>query len=129
MSGKLLDRARADAKKFVTKGGFQEEIKLVSLSPNPVTINTIGLASKHWINFDTDGIPVNSKNAHICLNEQELSENNYPYRNSEQEVDLFNHRVSVKDSTGILKEYVIKEWYPNETLGLLICILKDYDIN
>lgn len=124
----LLARAKKDFKNIL-KGGFSEEIKLVSLSPNSIILNTKGLASKHWINFDTDGTPVNSKNAHICLIEEELIANEYPYRDLDKEVNLYNHRVSVKDSSGVLKEYVIKEFYPNETIGGIVCILKDYDIN
>jgi len=65
MSGNLLIKARRDAKKII-KGGFSEKITLI----NPVsglTIETDGLASKHHINFDSDGLPINSKNVHVSL--------------------------------------------------------------
>jgi hypothetical protein len=115
MSGSLLNSVRKDALKYATKGGFEEDITLTTPDSNTV-LNLKGLATKHWINFDTDGAPVNSKNAHICIPESDLEIASYPARRN-GEVYLRNHLVSVKDSTGVLKNYVIKEWFPNETLG------------
>ena len=128
MSGNLLNKARRDSKKYVTKGGFQEDI-LLETTNGLTTLETKGFVSKHWINFDTDGSSVNSKNAHICLDEDELILGSYPIRNSDNEVSLMNHRVTTKDSTGVEKKYVIKEWFPDETLGLIVCILGDYESN
>jgi hypothetical protein len=126
MTGSLLAKARRDAKKFIKSGGFQEDISLIT--PDGLTIlGTTGLASKHFINFDSDGAPINSKNAHICLDEDVLTLNSYPYRNADGDVSLRSHKINVKDSTGLVKNYVIKEWFPDETLGLIVCILGDYD--
>ena len=126
MSGNLLNKARRDSKKYVTKGGFQENIILETIN-GLVRIETTGFVSKHWINYDTDGSAVNSKNAHICLDEEQLVLLNYPVRNSQNEVHLYNHRVFTNDSSGVEKSYVIKEWFPDETLGLIVCILSDYE--
>lgn len=128
MAGSLLNRARKDAKRYVTKGGFQETITLET-SDGSMSIETTGFASKHWINFDTDGNAANSKNAHICLDEDKLVAAGYPVRNSDKEVYLLKHRVSVKDSSGEVKTYVIIESFPDETLGLIVCILGDYGTN
>lgn len=128
MSGKTLNRARRDSKKYITRGGFEENIILKS-SNGLVSLATTGFVSKHWINFDTDGLPANAKNAHICLDEDVLVLNNYPVRNENGDVYLKDHRVSTPDSTGIFKEYVIKEWFPDETLGLIVCILGEYELN
>jgi len=126
MSGKTLNRARRDAKKYVTKGGFQEDIILESSNGlNKVEIT--GFVSKHWINFDTNGNSANSKNAHICIDEAQLLELGYPVRNSKEEVFLRGHKVYTKDSSVVVKSYVINEWFPDETLGLIVCILGDYD--
>lgn len=122
----MLNRAKNDSKKYVTKGGFQDDI-ILKTADGLKTIETTGYSTKHWINFDSDGNAINSKNAHICLSESDLIELEYPVRNSKGEVFLKNHRVSVKDSSSELKEYVIKEWFPNETLGLIVCILGDYE--
>lgn len=125
MAGSLLDKVRRDSKRYVTAGGFHDDIVLKT-TDGLTQIALTGFVSKHWINFDTDGAPVNSKNAHICIDEDVLEELNYPYRNSDGEVALKNHRVFTKDSTGGLKSYVVKEWFPDETLGLIVCILGDY---
>lgn len=128
MSGSILQKARRDARKYITRGGGEENITLTSADGLTV-LETKGWVSKHWINFDTDGSSVNSKNAHITLDEALLVESNYPVRNENGEVFLRKHRVSTPDSTGIVKNYVILEWLPDETLGLIVCILGDYESN
>ena len=128
MAGNLLNKARRDSKKYVTKGGFQEDI-ILETANGLISIETTGFVSKHHIDYDSDGSSINSKNAHICLSEEELVLKAYPVRNSSNEVYLLNHKVLTKDSSGIAKNYVIKEWFPDETLGLIVCILGDYEFN
>lgn len=122
----MLSLARRDSKKYITSGGFEEDLTMTTPGGG-TSIEITGFVSKHWINFETDGSAVNSKNAHICIDEDLLVSMSYPVRNSEKEVDLFKHRVTTKDSSGIDKNYVIKEWFADETLGLITCILSDYD--
>lgn len=123
--GSILDLAKRDAKVFVNKGGFELDIQLTTPS-NDLTLQAKGLGTKHWINFDSDGNPINSKNVHICIDEEFLVNNSYPTRNAKGEIRLINHLVSFKDSSGLEKDYIIKENYPDETLGLIVCILADY---
>lgn len=125
MSGGLLNAARADAKRYIKEGGFEEEITLSTPSKN-VTVNVKGLATKHHLSFDSDGLQVNAKNAHITLDEKELIDLGYPVRVNE-EILLINHLVSVPDSSGIIKNYVINNVFPDETLGLIVCVLGDYE--
>lgn len=125
MAGNLFNMAKAIAKKAVTSVGFQEDITL--RTPDlQTTLQTTGLASKHWINFDSDGNAINSKNAHITIDENVLLNAGYPVRNANQEVSLRGHRVSVADSSGVVKEYSIIEVFPSETFGLIACILGDF---
>ena len=127
MAGGILDAARKDSKSYITKGGFESDI--VFKTPNGLTTASVtGFSSKHHINFDTDGAPVNAKNAHICIDEDALELLGYPVR-IKNEVNLLRHRVDVKDSTGEIKEYIIKENFPDETLGLIVCVLGDFDSN
>lgn len=128
MSGKLLQAARLDALKFISKGGFEEDIVLIHPSGAP-SLNIKGLHSKHWISFDTNGSQINSKNAHILISENVLIDLLYPVRNLKTgNIDLKNHRITVKDATLIEKEYIINECYPSETFGLIVCILGDYKL-
>lgn len=122
--GSILDLARRDAKRYVTSGGFETEIVLTT-PDDAVTITLSGYASKHFINFDSDGSPINSKNAHICIDEDILTNAGYPVRNARNEVALLKHKVSCSDSTGSIKNYTIRENFPDETLGLIVCILGD----
>ena len=123
-----LDKIRRDVKRHVMKGTASTDVTIAT--PNgSISVDTTGYNGKHWINFDSDGNAINSKSAHICLSESDLVELNYPVRNSNNEVYLSNHRVSSKDSSGLTKEYVIKEWFPDETFGLIVCILGDYELD
>lgn len=126
MSGGLLNKARRDSKKYITKGGFEENISLQTAN-GLISIETTGFVSKHHINFGTDGSAINAKNAHICISEEELVLKAYPVRNFQNEVYLLNHKVLAEDSSGVVKKYIIKEWFPDETLGLIVCILSDYN--
>lgn len=125
MSGNLMQLARRDSKFFVTSGGFEESITITTPSRDK-TISLTGFATKHFINFDSDGNPINSKNVHICIDESVLVTQGYPVRNAKTEVSLLNHIVTYPDSTGIVKKYIIRENFPDETLGLIVCILNDY---
>jgi hypothetical protein len=41
-------------------------------------------------------------------------------------VALQGHKVAVADSTGVVKNYVVREQYPDETIGLIVLILGTY---
>ena len=126
MSGDILKAAREDAKKILRSGGFQEDITITT--PDKIaTLQLKGLATKHHIGFDSDGNPINSKNVHINIDESYLTENGYPVRNSVNEVFLIDHLISLPDSTGIVRNYKVREQFPNETLGIIVCILEDYE--
>ncbi len=122
----LKVQAKKDIKIITgSSGEWVDEIKLTS--PSGIVAHITGLHTKHHLGVDSDGVQINSKNSHISFSEENIQ--NYPVRNQNGEVSLKNHRVSVKDSTGILKEYVIQEWFPDETIGLIVCILGDYGTN
>ena len=125
MSGELFQLAKRDAKFFVTGAGFQEDIILMN-PERDMRVSLTGFATKHWINFDTDGLPVNSKNVHVTIDESVLVVNGYPTRNRKGEISLLKHIVSFPDSSGVNKEYYVKENFPDETLGLIVLILADY---
>ena len=126
MVGGLLQASRIDSKRYITEGGFQSDINITTPSGD-VSIDTTGWATKHHLNFDTDGTQINAKNAHICLDEDKLTSAGYPVRVND-EVNLLNHKIIVKDSSGIAKNYIIKENFPDETLGLIVCVLGDLKV-
>lgn len=126
MSGDLFQLSKRDAKFFVNSGGFQEDIT-ISTPTGDKTLLITGFASKHHLNFDSDGLPVSSKNAHVTIDEKLLTDNGYPVRNANQEVFLKKHIVSFKDSSGVEKSYQVKEERADETLGLIYLTLSDFN--
>lgn len=119
----LLDRAKADIER-ITGNANEWGRSMVMEAPTGETVTVTGLTKKHHAGFDTDGARVNAKDASITISEKYLGD--YPVRNAAGEVSLTDHKVTVKDSTGIDKNYVIREWFPDETIGLIVCILGDY---
>jgi hypothetical protein len=103
-------------------------VELVFTNPAGDATATInGLHTKHHISLDETGRPVNSKNAHISFVESLLIAEDYTIRSASGEVNLKGHKVSVVDSTGDVKHYMIREWFPDEKLGLIVCILGDFE--
>ncbi|RKZ46223.1 MAG: hypothetical protein DRQ42_04870 [Gammaproteobacteria bacterium] len=125
MSGKILALAREDSRKYITKGGFESDIT-IKTADGSLTVSLTGFATKHHISFDTDGTLINAKNAHICISEIELNKLSFPVR-VDEEVMLLNCIVTFADSSSVIKTYIVRENYPNETLGLIVCILGDYN--
>ena len=129
--GRITDLARADWKRLTTIGGFEENItfKTPSSFVTPVEVTVQGLATKHHLSVDTDGNAVSSKNVHISVHEDVLNDVSYPVRDTTTlEVSLINHLISFPDSTGVLKNYVVLQSFPDETVGMITCILGDFEI-
>ena len=96
-------------------------------APTSETATVVGFATKHNIGIDTEGNLVNTKNAHISIAEKLLIDAGYPVRDANGEVSLKGHRIDYVDSTGISKKYKIKESFPDETIGMIVCILEDFE--
>ena len=100
---------------------------LTFTSPNAVVETIKGFGTAHHLSFDSNtGRPINTKNAHCSFFEKTLSDLGYPVRVS-NEVSMKNHRVSFLDSAGITRHYRINETFPDETLGMIVCILGEED--
>lgn len=123
----LLEQAKADIAQITSDlNGWSVEHVLTT--PDAVTSVTVnGLHTKHHLGVDTEGQNVNSKNSHSSFSESALVALGYPVRGASNEVNLIGHKVQVKDSTGIDKVYIISETYPDETIGLIVCILRDFE--
>lgn len=123
----LVEQAILDAKAITSDAinGFGLAIQFIAPDDTTVTIN--GLATKHHLRMDLDGKLVNSKDASIAVSEQLLVDAGYPVRNSSGEVYLKDHKVKWTDSSNQLCEYSIYQWFPDEAIGLIVCILEDYE--
>lgn len=108
--------------------GFAVEITFTSQNGED-TATITGLHTKHHTAIDpTNGNLINSKNAHISFSESYLTDVDYPVRNVSGELVLRNHRVSVADSTGTVKEYLVRENFADETVGFILCMLQDFEV-
>lgn len=122
----LIDTARTSIRRITgSLPGFGVEMLLTA--PTGQTLYVTGLHSKHHLGVDTEGNPVNTKNAHVSFHESYLTDASYPSRNAQDEISLINHSVRVKDSSGRDRTYKIRAQYPNETTGLIVCILGDLE--
>ncbi len=123
-----IDRAIRDARTIVTKGGFSVDVTLAI--PNvvePVTCKAI--TSRHHIEFDENGYPINATNSHVLFSEIDLVSLGLTVRNAKGNVALEGWLVSWIDGTGANKTYKIVQTKPSETLGLIICIVGRYGTN
>lgn len=119
----LLAAARQDMQTIATTGGFTADISL-STPDGSASASITGLSTGRWESYtDGQGNPVNSRSRHIAIPEQTLAGLNYPVRNAGGEVAMTNHRIVVKDVDGQERKYVISQCHPNETTGLLVCLL------
>lgn len=121
----ILDLVKREVKRYTNIGGYQEEIQLTT-PDGSLSIAITGWCFKHHISFDSDGNQVNTKNARATIEEDVLVANSYPVRNAKSEISLLRHLVSFKDSSGIVKNYIVRENFPDETLGIIVLILGDY---
>ena len=128
MRPSLFDIIKRDAKFIVNQGGYQVDIEMIT--PDGLkTVNITGWAVKVSGSFDSDGNQVNTKNVHCTIDEQVLIDLDYPVRTNKKgisEVDLMQHKVNFKDSTGQVKNYLVRENIPDENLGLITLWLGDY---
>lgn len=125
----LYEIAKQDIKNIVTnQNEWGKSIRFEN--PNTSMVVTVtGIHTKHHINIDGDGVPVNSQNAHITVSESSLTSLGYTVRNSRDEVSIVNHYVQVADANGNTIKYVISQTFPDETVGTILCILSSYAEN
>jgi len=119
-----ISQVRRDLKEYSQKS-MSVELTFTPPSGSPATI--LGYGTVHHLSFDPQtGRAVNSKNAHCSFAESLLTDAGYTVRVL-NEVSMKNHKVRFKDSAGITRNYKINETFPDETLGLIVCILGDQD--
>jgi len=115
----------ADDIKSITQSSNDFGLLLEFTAPNGTTASINGLATRHHFSLTTDGLPVNSRNVHCSFSESALAAKGYPIRIN-GEVNLRGHLVAWTDNTGTKKTYVVNEWFPDDLVGLIVCLLGDY---
>lgn len=118
----ILEKAKRDIERITSNTNeFARRALFIAVDGTQVEVGAIH--TKHHFGVDAELQKwVNTKNAHISVSEKFLTDSGYPVRKN-GEVFLQKHRVLVKDSTGTRVMYNIDQWFPNETIGLITCIL------
>jgi hypothetical protein len=122
----LLDQIAEDIRQIASNGDeFAVEAFFQAPGGQEATVNVI--ATKFGMAVDAQsGTAVNSKSASLSVSEKTLTDAGYTVRNANNEVALIKHKVSWTDSSGTTWKYQIRENIPDETIGLIVCILSDY---
>lgn len=119
----LIEQSRIDAQAY-TSQDWGVTMTLIDTSLNEIELS--GLHTKHHMSIDFNtGKFVNARNAHITFSEANLVD--FSVRDFKGIVNMSGYKVKVSDSTGTEWTYIIREWFPDETLGTITCILGDYE--
>lgn len=123
----LLEQAASDLHSiFGSTGEFSKAMVLIT--PAKEEISIIGLHTKHHLGVDTEGDTMESRTAHASFTEKQVTDQGKSIRNLKGDVDLAGWLVRVKDSTGTEVTYAVQKKFPDETFGLITCILEDYKV-
>ena len=141
----LIDRAASDLQSILTNNNEFGTVITFTTPNGSKTVTANGLAFKHWMKVNDFGEVINTKVATIQISEDALitfitdangniltdaignrivSPYTYPTRNSNNRIDLLNHRVTWNDHEGSWN-YVITETMPDESFGAILCKLND----
>ena len=124
----LMDQILQDVKRITTdaSGGFAIPVTFLSKDGlSTVTVNVIH--SRIHLAVNTEGEFVNMQKAHISVSELALNEAGYTTRDSNNNCILKDHRVTLTDiTTKVSTKFIIKQVFPDETTGLIVCILNDF---
>lgn len=124
----MMDQIVKDVKRITgdASGGFAIPMTFSTKDgSSSVTIN--GIHSKIHLGVDTEGNFVNSVKAHISVSEIALNEAGYVTRDAKNECILKDHRVTLIDiTTNVQMKYSINQVFPDETTGLIVCILGNF---
>lgn len=123
----LIERAQQDMQRYTSdKNGFAVDITLIA--PDNTTVTIAGLSTKHQLGIDQmTGEVVSSRTASVSFSETIAVAAGYTVRDADGEVSLKNHRVETADSNGAVKKFIIDKVIADEKLGLIVCILGDYE--
>lgn len=124
----LVDLAKKDIEAINSDkvNGWAVDLKFTN--PTASLVVTIqGRSVKHHTSYDDEGNKINTRIASVSFSEKAMIDVGYSIRNTAGEVSMKKHLVEVKDSTGTLVKYRIEQWFPDETIGMVVCILGSYE--
>lgn len=95
--------------------------------PDGLTVTVNALAIRHHMSLNSDGMAANALNARVTVSEKTLTDLGYPTRNIQGDVSMVGNIVSFADSTQVTKMYSIESTWPDDSLGVIVCTLSEYE--
>ena len=126
----LVAQSEVDIREFLNNNDeFGQE--LVFLTPDSLTTAAItGWVVKHHTGFDVEVGRINTKTIYLSISEKNLVDLSYPVRlDVNKDVNLLKHFVTFTDSAGQTIKYIITENYPDEFMGIIGLVCKEYGGN
>lgn len=123
----MIEQATADIKRIRTDpAGFTKRMTFTK-SDGIMSVMIYGMHAKIHMTTNTMGETINAKRPHVSIAESALTDLGYITRNAANECSLKDDRVTVIDSAGINCQYIITEVFPDEAVGIIVCMLKDIE--
>jgi len=122
----LLELAKRDYQGIV-KDANAWSVSIKFTSPDSTFVDVVGHGMSHNTSYGTDGQVVNGKNVHVTVVTSDLIDGGYPLINANGRISLTSHTVAFI-TEGVLNQYVVSQYYPDETLGIITCILSEKSI-
>ena len=122
----ILDLARKDFQGITESDDWASDVTLNDRT-NPEQILK-AWASKHHFGIDPEtGLAISTLQVYVRFSEQTLVDAGFTVRNANKEVAMLGWKVSYTDSSGNLRTYQIDNTRPDETVGQIICFLKEFE--
>jgi hypothetical protein len=121
-----LQLARQDYKDIVGAGDFSSSCTFTPPGVSPVSKVVSGLFVEHNNSVNTDGLPINAKNARLTICERDLTAQGYVTRSANNRISLYKHIVTINDISGTARKYIVNETIPDHGMGGITLILGDY---
>jgi len=121
-----LVNARYDIQRILNSGGFEVDITLRPPTSGSLKVSLKGTHSNHHNSIDSEGLRINARHVSITISESDLVLLNYSYKKADK-IYLKNHKVEITNANGKLENYVVVDTMPNYGLGVITCILANYD--
>lgn len=119
----IQDRARKAVKR-ITGNINGAGVAMTLILPDDSSFDIVGTNTKHHLAVDQEtGELTSSMTASISFSEDTTKDAGCNIRNAAGKVDLTGWSVKFIDTTDVLSRYSIEKWFPDEKMGLIVCIL------
>lgn len=117
----IYELAKIDAQR-ITGNPNEFGVALTITPPEGEGKVVYGTATKHHLSYDTEGTAISSMRTSCTFSEANSIAAGLNIRTNNK-VDLKKWKVKYTDMAGIEATYIVNDTFPDEMLGLIVCIL------